>query len=114
MSTTDYIQKMSELRSRVSHHSKLKGSDNTGVLRTITSAIPKINTQSMFFYAVPPVILFLIFFIIRPGFVCNEHIDKDNVITNKISIKKVLISGLITGTIISIGLFAYFRQKKLK
>lgn len=110
MSTTDYVQKISELRNRVSQHVKLEGNNN-GVLNTITSVIPKINTQSIFFYTVPPIIFIVIFFIIKPSFVCNQNIDKDNVITNKISIKKVLIAGLISGTIISVGLFAYFRKK---
>lgn len=117
MSTTDYLQKMSELRTRVSQHIKLEGdnnNNNNGVFKNITSVIPKINTQSILFYTVPPIIFTVIFFIIKPGFLCNDHIDKDNVITRKINIKKVLIAGLISGTVISIGLFAFFRQKKVE
>lgn len=111
--TTDYFKKMSELRTRVSQHVKLEGNNNNnnnGVIKSITSVISKINSQSILFYTVPPIIFIVIFFIIKPGFVCNEHIDKDNVITNKISIKKVIIAGLISGTIISVALFAYFRN----
>jgi hypothetical protein len=47
----------------------------------------------------------------RPGFVCTDHIDKDNVITQKVNYKKLIIYGLIGGGVISIGLFAYFKQK---
>ena len=106
MATTDYTKKISELKSRVASHAKIED-NNIG-----KSVIPKINTQSIFFYTVPLIIFVVLFFIMRPNFVCNEHIDQNNVITYKVSIKKVLIAGIITGAIISIGLFAYFRQKK--
>ena len=111
MTTPDYTQKMSELRARVGQHAKLNNVSNKSALSTIKSVIPTINTKSIFFYATPLVILVVIFFIMRPGFVCNDHIDKDNVITSKIDVKKVIIAGLISGTVISVGLFAYFRQK---
>lgn len=113
MSTPDYTKKMSDLRTRVNQHAKLEGGDtNTGAIGTIAAAIPKINTQSILFYAAPPVILTIVFLFMKPGFVCVEHKDEENGITNKMSYKKVLIAGLISGTVISIGLFAYFRQKK--
>jgi len=105
MTTPDYTQKMSELRDRVVQYTKINNVSNTSFL------IPNINTQSIFFYTAPLLIMFVIFFIMRPGFVCNDYIDKNNVITNKLNVKKVVISGLISGTVISVGLFAYFRQK---
>ena len=107
MVTPNYTKKMSELRVRVSQHAKLEG-DNNGNIRVL---MPKINTQSILFYIAPLIILIIIFFITKPHFVCIEHIDKDNVITHKLNYKKVLISGLISGTVISVGLFAYFHNK---
>jgi hypothetical protein len=114
MTTPDYTQKMSELRSRVEQHVILPGKSDSkgGFGRSIASAIPKINTQSPIFYTIPPVVLIILFLFMKPGFVCEDNIDQDNVITQKMNYKKLLISGLIGGGVVSIGLFAYFRQKK--
>jgi len=100
---------MSELRNRVGQHTKLPTKNNRNPLAAV---IPKINTQSIFFYAAPPVILMIILIIMRPGFVCTEDVDKENKSTVKLNFKKLLIAGLIGGTVISVGLFAYFRQTK--
>lgn len=112
MSTPDYTQKISDLRARVGQHAKIQNTESKSAINVITSVIPKIDTQSIIFYTIPPVVLVIIFLIMKPGFVCIDNIDKDNVITQKLIFKKALIAGLISGTIISVGLFAYFRQKK--
>jgi hypothetical protein len=112
MTTPDYTVKISELRARVGNYAKLEGENNVGTISTITASIPKINTQYIFFYCTPLIILTIIFIIMKPNFVCNEYIDKDNVVTSRLSYNKVLIAGLISGTVISIGLFAYFHNKK--
>jgi hypothetical protein len=113
MTTPDYTQKMSELRDRVGQYSKLsRKSDNKTAFASITAAIPNINTQSPLFYVAPPVVLILLLLFIKPGFVCTEHIDNEKVTTNKISYKKLFITGLTGGGIISIGLFAYFIKQK--
>jgi hypothetical protein len=113
MSTPDYTQKISNLRVRVGQHARIPNTENKGsTINKIKSMIPKINTKSIIFYAIPSVVLIIIFLIIKPGFVCIDNIDKDNVITKQLIFNKVLITGLIGGTVISVGLFAYFRQVK--
>lgn len=114
MSTPNYSKKISELRIRVGNHVKLEDNNtggNIGVISKITSVIPKINIKSVFFYTIPPFILTILFIIMKPGFVCEDHIDKDNVITKKIILTKCFTLGLISGVIVSIGLFAYFYKK---
>ena len=111
MTTPDYTQKMSELRVRVEQYAKLPSPSKNG-FSTATSVIHKINTQSPIFYIVPPIILIILLFFMKPGFVCTDNIDIDNVVTKKMNFKKLLIAGLIGGGIISVGLFAYFRKKK--
>jgi hypothetical protein len=113
MTTPDYTVKISELRARVSNHAKLDGDNSIGAISTITASIPKINTQYILFYCTPQIILTIIFIIMKPNFVCNEYIDKDNVVTNRLNYNRVLIAGLISGTVISVGLFAYFHSKKV-
>lgn len=109
MTTPYYTQRMSELRVRVGQHAKLPAKS---AFSNITSVIPKINTQSPIFYITPPVVLIILFMFIKPGFLCDDYIDKDNVITQKINYKNLLIAGLVGGGVISVGLFAFFRQKK--
>jgi hypothetical protein len=112
MTTPDYTQKMSELRTRVGQHAILTDENNTkSKFATIASVMPTITTKSPIFYIIPPIALIVILLFTRPGFVCTDHIDKDNVITQKVNYKKLIIYGLIGGGVISIGLFAYFKQK---
>ena len=113
MTTPDYTQKMSDLRVIVGQHAKLMSKSDKKA-SNITSVIHVINTQSPIFYIIPPVVLIILFMFIKPGFLCEDYIDKDNVITRKINIKNLIIAGLIGGGAISIGLFAFFRQKNLK
>ena len=110
MTTPDYTQKMSDLRARVGKHSQLPVKSN---FSNITSTLSTINTQSPIFYAIPPLVLFVVFMFFKPVFVCTDHIDKDNVITKKMNFQKLLISVLVGSAITSIVLFAYFRHKKI-
>lgn len=112
MSTPDYTKKMSDLRARVGQHARVQNTESKTTISKITSILPKINTQSIIFYVIPPVALVIIFLIMKPDFVCIDNIDQDNVITKQLIFKKALIAGLISGTVISVGLFAYFRQNK--
>ena len=112
MTTPDYIKKMSQLRSKVGQYAKLPiQSNNSKIIITTTSSNPTINIQSPFFYIAPPIIILVILLIMKPNFICNDTIDIDNVITKKLNFNKLLITGLISGGIISIGLFYYFRNK---
>ena len=109
MSTPDYTQKIAELRGRVSQYSKLpKSTSDKGVLSTV---IHKINKQSLFFYVIPPIVMVILLLFIKPGFCCTDNIDKDNVITKKPNYNKIFITGVISGCIISIGLFVYFHKE---
>jgi hypothetical protein len=111
MEPPDYTKKLSSLRNRVNNHAKLEYKSDIGTINTMASIIPKININSLIFYIIPPIILIMIFLIIKPDIVCTEYIDVDNNITNKIHYKKAIIAGLISGVFISIGLFAFFRKK---
>ena len=111
MTTPDYTQKMSELRAKVVQYAKLPNQSKSG-FASVAKSIITINTLYPFFYAVPPVIIIVIFIFMKPSFICNDNIDVDNVITKKINFNKLFIYGLIIGGVISIGLFMYFKQKK--
>jgi hypothetical protein len=108
MTTPDYTKKMSDLRTLVGQHVKLPSNMSKS---TFIGSIPSINTQSPIFYIIPTLILVIIFMIIKPEFLCDDHIDKYNVITHNINYKTLFIYGLIGGGVISIGLFGYFSKR---
>jgi hypothetical protein len=107
MTTPDYTKKMSDLRTLVGHHVKIP---SKSAFSNMTSSIPTVNTQSPIFYVIPSVILIILLVVIKPSFLCEDNIDKDNVITSKINYKTLFIYGVVGGIILSIGLFAYFRK----
>jgi hypothetical protein len=116
MTSPDYIKKISDLRYKVDHYSKLQdpNSSKFGVVSSITSYIQKFNIRSPFFYIIPPFVLIILFLLIKPSIVCTDHIDKYNTITKKINYKKIIIYSLIGGGVIDIGLFAYFKTTNNK
>lgn len=109
MSTPNYPKKISELKERVEKHTKI--SNHGGTVNNITSIISIFTTKSILFYIIPSIVLIIFFLIVKPSFVCFTHTDIDtNIIIYSLNYKKVLIYGLISGTIISISLFAYFKK----
>ena len=129
MTTPDYVKKMSDFRARIGQHTTLSenrniDTTNDGIIKaqntfsksstnTFTNTFAKLDTKSIMFYAAFPISIIIILFIFRPGFVCIDHMDENNNITKKILIQKVMIYGLIGGTILSVGIFAYlFKNKK--
>lgn len=112
MTTPDYTQKMSKLRILVGQHAKIAKNGDKNAFSNITSTITTINTQSPIFYTIPTIVLIILLLIMKPGFLCENHIDKDNIIIKKIKYTSLLLYGIVGGGIISIGLFAYLHRKK--
>jgi hypothetical protein len=107
MTTYDYTQKMLELRARVTKYGRLPVKNNKNIFVDIREIVPKINTQSLFYYIIPVVLLIVILVSVKPKFICNEHIDDENIITNKLSYKKLFTTIVVFCIIISIGIFVY-------
>lgn len=112
MTDYDYTKQLYDLKNRVGQYSKLPN-ENKNVFASVSSSMPKINTQSPFFYAVPPIIIIVILFFTKPNFCCTDVIDIDNNITKKVNYTNIFITGLIFGGMISIGLFAYFKKNNI-
>jgi hypothetical protein len=108
MTTPDYKEKMSELRTQVEKYSKSQTKSNE---KQIIEFTPKKYTQYIFYTAIP-VILIVILFFVKPDFICTIT-DINNIVTKKINFKKLFIIGFISGGIISGGLFIYFKQKNI-
>jgi Mn2+/Fe2+ NRAMP family transporter len=109
MTTPDYKEKMSDLRTQVEKYSKSQTKSND---KQIIEFTPKKYTQYIF-YTVIPVITIVLLFFVKPDFICNITTEINNVVTKKINFKKLFIIGFISGGIISGGLFIYFKQKNI-
>lgn len=115
MNTPDYVNRLSEIRDRVGQYTTLENPRATiksKIPISVPVAFSKITPSSPLFYIIPPIAIFILLLIWNPGFVSEEHIDKDNVVTKKRKLKLILIISLVTGTILDIGMFAYFRKNK--
>ena len=108
MTSPDYKKKMDELRNKVSQYIPNKKST-----RVMNINIPTFNIKSIYFYIVPPIVILIVLLLSKPSFIRYEHIDENNVITQKINYKYLIIFTLIGGTIIDIGLFAYFKKTNI-
>ena len=115
MISQNYTQKMSDLKKQVGQYA----TDYLPVKKECKSSFMSISSISSissifrtpFLYVLPSMILIVLLLICKPSFCCQNHIDKDNVITKKLKYKKVFITGVIGGFIFSIGLFAYLRKR---
>lgn len=107
MTPTNYTKKLDDLRNKVSLYAKLPNKQTTGIISNKSS----INTKTICFYSIPPVIIFIILLISKPSFITNEHINEDNVSTKKINFKYLIASTLISGIIVDIGIFFYIRKR---
>jgi hypothetical protein len=110
MSTPD-TKKMSDLRQLVGKHVKSDENNSKSYFTYITTSLSSINTQSPIFYIIPSIVLIILLFFIKPLFLCDEHKDKDNIIIYYINYKKLIITSVIGGIVISLGLFGYFNRK---
>ena len=112
MTTPNYTQKMSELRTQVEKYSKSPNQSKNNFVNT-TEFIPQKNKNILYiFYVAIPVILTVILFFVKPDFICTIT-DINSIVTKKINFKKLFIIGFISGGIISGGLFIYFKQKNI-
>lgn len=115
MNTPDYINRLNDIRDRVGQYTKLelsKESSQSKIPISVPLKFSKIDSKSPIFYIIPPVAIFILLTIWKPGFITTEVIDKDNNITKKRNLKNILIISLIVGTLLDVGMFAYFRTKK--
>ena len=113
MTTQDYTQKMNDLRKRVESHITLSDDKNSNNKRSDKGFYMKmlsVNTSSIIFYLLPPIIILILLFIIKPSFITADTINKENEIKKSIIYSKVLISVLIGGFIIDIGLWGFFKK----
>lgn len=114
MNTPDYINTLNEIRSRVGKYTKLersKVSSQSKISIPVPLKLLKIDYKSPIFYIIPPVVIFILLTLWKPGFSTTDVIDKDNNITQKRNFKKILIISLIIGTLLDVGMFVYFRKK---
>jgi len=115
MNTPDYINILNEIRSRVGQYTKIEPS-NAGLQSKIsipvTLKFSNINYKSPIFYIIPSIAIFILLTIWKPDFVTTDTIDKDNNVSKKRNFKTILIISLVAGTLLDMGMFAYFRKKK--
>lgn len=115
MNTPNYINRLSEIRDRVGQYAileKPRGTIKSKIPISVPVTFSKITLKSPLFYIIPPIAIFILLLIWKPGFVSEDSIDKDNVVTKKRKYKSILIISLVAGMILDIGMFAYFRKNK--
>ena len=76
MTTPDYTQKIDELRKRVETHAKFSFTETTN--NNFSIKMPSINISSPIFYLLPPLIILIILFVMKPAFISVDTINKDN------------------------------------
>ena len=107
MTSTDYGQKMDDLRKRVETQANTKCSlDESKNFFSI-----KMPTNNTIFYILPPVVVLILLVIMRPSFILMDTINKSGEIKKTLVYSKVLICVLIGGFIINIGLFGFLKKK---
>ena len=108
MTSPDYTKKMNELRERVSKYSQLPNKEPNRLINP-----QKFNVLFPYLYIAPPILIFIILFLIKPSFITNEHIDENNVTSRKMNYTCLIITTLIGGIIIDIALFVCLKKSKL-
>jgi hypothetical protein len=106
MESSNYTKKMSDLRDRVSKYDQTPKQNHSGIINTTIH-----NTKPLYFYIAIPCFILLILIICRPYFITRDYTNDDGTVIKKIDYKNLLITVLIVGFILDIGLFMYLKKK---
>ena len=94
----EYEERLNDLKNRVSHYVTIPNKSN------MTST--KHNILKNYYYlAIPYISIIVLLLIFRPSFIYEQKLD-----VKKINIMKVIKITLITGIVIDIVLFIYFKR----
>ena len=106
MNSSDYTQKMKDLRKRVSQYVQIP-KKQIGIMNI---CIPTVNTKAAYFYILPPCLILIVLIIGKPFFIMKKNTDENGIVTKKINYKKLAIYVLVSGMIIDIGLFFVLKK----
>lgn len=76
------------------------------------SFLSSFSLSSPIIYAVIPIIVLVILFLIRPSIIMTNIVDEEDNTVETLSLKKLLLWTIITGGVLDIALFAYNYKKK--
>ena len=107
MSVLNYNEKLSKIRNELKQYAIITESND--IIKKKYSFF-KVNNISIYLYTAPFIIIFILLLLIKPSFITYESKDKENNVTLKYNIKSLLISTLILGIIIDIGIFVYHKK----
>ena len=110
MNTPHYSEKLNEIRGRMGDYAPTCPEEKTEK-STIFLSFSNIKTPYLM-YVVPPVVIFIILLIAKPGFVTSEYTDKDNVVSLKYKFKNIFIVSIVLGLILDVIIFMYFNKIK--
>ena len=63
------------------------------------------------YFIVIPVVSIIILLIMKPSFFYKKHKDKENNVTKKLDYIKLILTGLISGLLISTAVYFYINRK---
>jgi hypothetical protein len=102
MESSDYTQKMNDLRDKVSKYVQQPVQKETKTIKN--------NGKSYYFYIVPPCFILIMLIICKPSFIITEYNDEKGIVSKKLNYKNLIIAVLIGSLILDIGLFVYFKK----
>lgn len=106
-----FDQTLKKLGERVSQFTSSKATSYSSRLGGISS---KVNIKAMLVYGSPFILTIVILFFWKPGFVTEEIEDNEGGYVMKLSFRKLAVSTLIIGSVISALIFLYLRKKEIK
>ena len=120
METSDYTQKMQDLRKRVEYHGINNiENKNIPITKTFPNVLKTLSLPKPVIYIFPIIGVAILLFLSKPDFITMDNInidinninsDKDT-FTKKIIYSNILIYSLLGGFIIDIVIWVYLNKK---
>lgn len=124
METSDYTQKIQDLRKRVEYHG-INNIENKNIpittfptFPTIPTILKNLNFPKPIIYILPIIGVGILLFLSKPSFITMDNLNIDidnnteNEITKKIIYSNIIIYSLLGGFTIDIIIWVYLNKKK--
>jgi hypothetical protein len=108
MNTPNYSEKLNDIKVRMRDYTPTYPNKKTEK-GSVFLSFSKLKTPYLMYF-VPPVVIFIILLIVKPGFVTSEYKGKDNVVSLKYKFKNIFIVSIVFGLVLDVSIFAYFNK----
>lgn len=108
MEDDDFTKTLSQLKVKVSQFTK---SGKSYSMPNVQGILKNINYKSLLMYGIIPVVITIALYMCKPGFVLEEVEVEGELPQNRLSIRKFLLTVVISSVILGFLLFMYLRKK---